>query len=81
MHDGVPIAGKVLPHIIDNLVIVLMGPTERLTGFDVLHLSLLRFYPRKCVAMSSIEASLFTETLKTNCIRVDAVQPSQCLYQ
>lgn len=77
MHDGIAIAREVLPHIFNNLIIVLVGTSKFLASLDVFDLCLLSLNPAKSVAMSSIEIRLLAISFQTNGIRIQRMKPSK----
>lgn len=73
MHDGISILGEIGPHVVGDLIKVLVRSPERLACFDIFDHGLLGFYPAECVTMACVEASFLPIALETNGIRIDRV--------
>lgn len=78
MHDGIPVARKILSHIFDDFIVLLVSTSKFLAGLNIFDLCLLGFNPTKSVAMPSIEISLLTIPFQTNGVWVQRMKPGKC---
>lgn len=70
VHDGIAVTWKVLSHVINNFVVVLVSTSKFFPSCSIFDFRLLSFNAAKGVAMSSIEVRLFSISCQTNGIRV-----------
>lgn len=77
MHDGIAVAGKILPYIVDYLVVVFVGTSKFFAGLDVFDLCLLSFNPAECVAVSGVEIRFLPISFQANGVRIQGMKPGK----
>lgn len=73
MHDGVLVARHILPHKVDDLVIILMGTAQLFPRCRILYFCLLRLDAGVSVTVAEVEVGLFSIALETDGVGIDAV--------
>lgn len=79
MHNGISIARQVVSHILDDLVVILVGSAQCLSRFDIFHRGLLSLDTTERVALTSEESVLLAETREPNPVRIEGMKPGESL--
>lgn len=79
MHDSVSIIRQVVPHILNDLVVILMGSAQCFSRFDVFDGGLLGLDTTERVTVTMIESSLLAVILEPNSIGVKGMKPCESL--
>lgn len=79
MHNGISIARQVVSHILDDLVVILVGSAQCFSCFDVFYRGLLSFDTTECIALTSEEPVLLAETREPNLVRIECMKPGESL--
>lgn len=75
VHDGVFVAGHILADEVDNLVVVLVGSAQFLSGIFILDFGLLCLDAGVGVAVASVEVVLFAVVLEAYGVGIYTVEP------
>lgn len=79
MHNGISIARQVASHILDDLVVILVGSAQCFSRFDILYRGLLSLDTTERVALTSEESVLLAETHEPDSVRIECMKPGESL--
>lgn len=79
MHNGISIARQVVPHILDDLVVILVGSAQCFSRFDIFYHGLLSLDTTERVALTSEESVLLAVTREPNSVRIECMKPGEGL--
>lgn len=79
MHNGISIVRQVVSHILDDLVVMLMGSAQCFSRFDIFDRGLLSLDTTPRAAVTSVESVPLAVIREPNSVRIECMKPCESL--
>lgn len=79
MHNSISIVRQVVSHILDDLVVILVGSAQCFSRFDIFHRGLLSLDTTERAAVTSEESVPLAVIREPNSVRIECMKPCESL--